>query len=107
MAKMNLVHWMLKNDYESYEFWKNILRPALGRSIKRTDEAIRSLEICRGSPFSGLDCDHSVLKRIAREMTRYQSLNGASITFGFLLDLSKDQKRKILKQRNRKNRPSK
>lgn len=107
MAEINLVRWMLKNDHESYAFWKNTLRPALGRSIKRTDEAIRLLEIFRKSPFSSLNCKHSPIKRIARKMTKYQNLVGAGITFGFLHDLSKDHKQKILKQRNRKNRLSK
>lgn len=107
MTEISLVRWMLKNDHESYELWKNTLGPALGKSIKRTDEAIRLLEICRKSPFSGLDCKHSPIKRIARKMTKYQNLVGAGITFGFLHDLSKDHKRKILKQRNIKNRLSK
>lgn len=97
MARKNLVRWMMKNDPEAYGFWKNDLKPALGRSIKRTDEAIRVLKICAGSPFAGFHCKHSVIKKIARKMEKYQNSIGASITFGFLCNLARDHKRKMLK----------
>ena len=88
-----------QNDPEAYGFWKNTLRPALGRSVKKTKEVVPVLKACARSPFFGFKCKHSAIKKIARQMGKYQNVTGASITFGFLYDLSKDHKRKILRQR--------
>lgn len=98
--KKSLVRWMAKNDPEAYGFWKDDLMPDLGRNIKKTEEAIRFLKICARSPYSAFDLKHGVVKKIARKMEKYQNSIGASITFGYLLNLAQDHKRKILRQRN-------
>ena len=100
MVTKNLVCWMAKKDPEAYGFWKNDLRLVLGRSIKKTEEAIRILKICVSSPDFGWNCKHSAIKKIARKMGKYQNFIGASITFNFLYNLARDHKRKILKRRN-------
>lgn len=100
MAKKSLVRWMAKNDSEAYGFWKKYLAPSLGRSVKKTKEMISILKICSGSPFYGFSCKNESVKKISREMKRYQSINGASITFGFLYNLARDHKRKILRWRS-------
>ena len=94
-----MVQRIAKNSPLVYGYWKKDLKPMLGRSVKKIDEAIRQLRICARSPFSGFLSKHSVIRKIANKMGHYEGLVGASISFGELYFLAKDHKRKILRWR--------
>ena len=99
MPKKNLERWMAKNDRSSYDFWKRILRPVLGRSLKRTDYAINLLKGAKGCLCTEFKAVRKAKAKISQEMQRYETMLGAQITFDFLRQLAIDHRRKVLRRR--------
>ena len=94
----NRERWMKKNDETSYDFWKRILKPALGRDVKRTKEAIWALDPRRRRPRPVSQSVRAAIRQIQKEMQRYETVMGAQITFSFLRSLALEHKRKILRR---------
>jgi hypothetical protein len=121
--------WMKKNDRTAYDYWRRVLKPALGRSLARTNDAIDALDH-RISPKRKREIENLVsaiyearrkhrkfiapptvpareidrrtkaaLDKIHNDMNGRTSVPHAHITFGFLRHLALEHRRKILRRR--------
>ncbi|GEM_PF-4744644 len=96
--------WMRKYDRTSYEVWINLLKPQLGKSLEKTESAIRHLRRFNAKRFFAFHRDASVekvesLMRSPRNRHYAGTYHEAHITFGFLHRLALHHRRRLLRAR--------
>ncbi len=96
--------WMKKHDYLSYQVWKNLLKPNLGKSIAKTESAIKHLRRFNSRRRFASHSDvtiERIVKLMRNSRSRYyaESYPHAYITFGFLHRLVLHHRRRLLLSR--------
>ena len=96
--------WMRKYDRIAYEIWKNLLKPRLGKSVAKTESAVKSLRRFNSRRRFAFHRDKNVSEihsRMRSPRSRYyaETYMHANITFGFLHRLALHHRRRLLSAR--------
>lgn len=102
--RKNTEKWMKKYDRTSYEIWKDLLKPRLGKSLAKTESAIKHLRRFNSQRRFAPHLDPAVrvvvrCMRNPRSQYRAGTYLEANITLGFLHRLALNHRRRILRQR--------
>lgn len=104
LFRKNAEKWMKRYDRTSYEIWKDLLKPRLGKSLAKTESAIKHLRRFNARKSLAPHNDAAVLmvfRKMRNPRSRYyaESWPHANITFGFLQSLALHHRRKLLRSR--------
>jgi hypothetical protein len=95
---------MRKHDRTTYEIWKNLLKPRLGKSLAKTESAVKSLRRFNSRRRFAFHRDKNVSEihsKMRSPRSRYyaETYMHANITFGFLHRLTLNHRRKLIHSR--------